>query len=208
MAFEQVESVWPVHGSVLVRTAWSTAWPAGRCSSTAACGCCGSTRDAGGALGDRAGRPRPGDGRGPAGVRQLAEHARRACPTSSPATAGCVYMRSQPFELDGTRLPLEAMPRWNGRRPRRPAGHAAAEHAHLFCPTGFLDDTWWHRTYWMYGSRFVSGWCGYFLAGKAAPAGRILVFDDRRSTASAASRSTTAGPRPSSISCSPRTGRA
>jgi hypothetical protein len=30
----------------------------------------------------------------------------------------------------------------------------------------------------MYGSRFVSGWCGYFLAGKAAPAGRILAFDD------------------------------
>jgi hypothetical protein len=26
----------------------------------------------------------------------------------------------------------------------------------------------------------VSGWCGYFLAGKAAPAGRILVFDDDR----------------------------
>jgi hypothetical protein len=32
----------------------------------------------------------------------------------------------------------------------------------------------------MYGSTFVSGWCGYFLAGKTAPAGRILVFDDDR----------------------------
>ena len=54
------------------------------------------------------------------------------------------------------------------------------EHAHLFSPTGFLDDSWWHRTYWMYDSTFVSGWCGYFLAGKAAPAGRILVFDDSK----------------------------
>jgi hypothetical protein len=32
----------------------------------------------------------------------------------------------------------------------------------------------------MYGTRFVSGWCGYFRAGKAAPAGKILVFDDSR----------------------------
>jgi len=52
--------------------------------------------------------------------------------------------------------------------------------AHLFSPTGFLDDSYWHRTYWMYGSRFVSGWCGYYRAGTAAPAGKILVFDDDR----------------------------
>ena len=32
----------------------------------------------------------------------------------------------------------------------------------------------------MYGSRFVSGWCGYFLAGKTAPAGKIIVFDDSK----------------------------
>ena len=51
---------------------------------------------------------------------------------------------------------------------------------HLYSSVGFLDDTWWHRTYWMYGSRFVSGWCGYFRAGKAAPSGKILVFDDDR----------------------------
>ena len=31
----------------------------------------------------------------------------------------------------------------------------------LFCPTGFLDDTWFHRTYWMYGKTFASGWNGY-----------------------------------------------
>jgi hypothetical protein len=54
------------------------------------------------------------------------------------------------------------------------------EHAHLFCPSGFLDDTWWHRTYWLYGTTFVSGWCGYFRAGKNAPAGRILALDDSK----------------------------
>ncbi|KKM85644.1 hypothetical protein LCGC14_1286940, partial [marine sediment metagenome] len=34
--------------------------------------------------------------------------------------------------------------------------------------------------YWMFGSQYVSGWCGFFLAGKAAPAGRILVFDEEK----------------------------
>jgi hypothetical protein len=89
-----------------------------------------------------------------------------------------VYMRSQPMRPDGTRLPLEAMPSAADADKGAPPPIQKAEHAHLFCPTGFLDDSYWHRTYWMYGSRFVSGWCGYFLAGQAAPAGRILVFDD------------------------------
>jgi len=89
-----------------------------------------------------------------------------------------VYMRSQPFHLDGTRLPLEKMPAGSDADRGAPPATQRTEHAHLFSPTGFLDDTFWHRTYWMYGSRFVSGWCGYYLAGKAAPAGKILVFDD------------------------------
>jgi hypothetical protein len=91
-----------------------------------------------------------------------------------------IYMRSQAFRPDGTRLPLEAMPTSGDADAGAPAATQNAEFAHLFSPTGFLDDSWWHRTYWMYGSRFVSGWCGYFRAGKATPAGRILVFDDSR----------------------------
>ncbi len=89
-----------------------------------------------------------------------------------------VYMRSQPFQLDGSRLPLEAMPRGEDADQGAPQPVQNAEHAHLFCPTGFLDDTWWHRTYWLYGSTFVSGWSGYYLSGKVAPAGRLLVTDD------------------------------
>ena len=89
-----------------------------------------------------------------------------------------VYMRSQPFHLDGTRLPLEKMPAAADADQGAPPATQDPEHAHLFSPTGFLDDDVWHRSYWMYGSRFVSGWCGYYLAGKVAPAGNILVFDD------------------------------
>jgi hypothetical protein len=84
-----------------------------------------------------------------------------------------------PFTLEGKPLPLEKMPSSGNADAGAPPPTQNPEHAHLFCPTGFLDDSYWHRTYWMYGSRFVSGWCGYFLAGKAAPAGKILVFDDK-----------------------------
>jgi hypothetical protein len=50
---------------------------------------------------------------------------------------------------------------------------------HLFSPTGFLDDTLWHRTYWLYGRAFASGAGGYYQAGRIVPAGRILVFDEQ-----------------------------
>ena len=91
-----------------------------------------------------------------------------------------IYMRSQPFQLDGTRLPLQAMPKKADADQGAPDPFQIAEHAHIFSPTGFLDDTWWHRTYWLYGSTFISGWSGYYLSGKVAPAGRLLVTDDEK----------------------------
>jgi outer membrane protein assembly factor BamB len=50
---------------------------------------------------------------------------------------------------------------------------------HLFSPTGFLDDSWWHRTYWLFGPGFTSGWPGWWQTGNRVPAGRVLAFDDR-----------------------------
>ncbi|MFV1964710.1 MAG: PQQ-binding-like beta-propeller repeat protein [Pirellulaceae bacterium] len=91
-----------------------------------------------------------------------------------------VYMRSQPFHLDGKRLPLQPMPTTGDADQGAPPATQMAQHSHLFSPTGFVDDSWWHRTYWVYGSTFVSGWNGYFRAGKSAPSGRILVFDDSK----------------------------
>ncbi len=51
---------------------------------------------------------------------------------------------------------------------------------HLYCPRGFLDDSWWHRTYWMYGTRFYSGAGGWPRAAREFPSGRILVVGDER----------------------------
>jgi len=50
--------------------------------------------------------------------------------------------------------------------------------SHLFSPNGFLDDSWMHRAYWLYGSETKGGWKSWFRAGQLNPGGRILVFDE------------------------------
>ncbi len=85
-------------------------------------------------------------------------------PVALPDILSCandhIYMRSQAFSLDGKRVPLQALPyAGNPERYSIPVAQQP-EHAHLFCPTGFLDDSGWHRTYWVYGSRFLGGWAG------------------------------------------------
>ncbi len=52
---------------------------------------------------------------------------------------------------------------------------------HLFAPMGFLDDAWWHRSYWLFASDSVcmpptneSGWAIWARMGNMVPSGRIL----------------------------------
>jgi hypothetical protein len=179
-SFEQLESVWPVHGNVLIQ------------DNVLYCVAGRSMFLDGGMylwrLDPRAGRVLSQtvlDDRDPATGKDLHAYVSwlnmpPALPDILSSDGKLVYMRSQPFNLDGTRLPLEKFPQGPDADRGAPPATQRAEHAHLFSPTGFLDGSAWHRTYWMYGSRFVSGWCGYFLAGKAAPAGKILVFDDSK----------------------------
>ncbi len=173
LSYEQIESVWPVHGSVLVRDDIAH-FVAGRSIFV--------------------------DG----GMRLYRLDAKTGAVVSmtvlddrNPATGGDVqelikwlnmpggrpdilssdgkrlYLRSQAFDLEGKRLRM-------GPQAAGPAEGArqGGEETHLFCPTGFLDDTWFHRTYWLYGSTWGSGWNGYFVAGKHAPAGKILCVGD------------------------------
>jgi hypothetical protein len=74
-----------------------------------------------------------------------------------------VYMRSQVFDLDGERVEL--------------GPYAAGKYDHLFSPAGFLDDTWFHRNYWLMGCLYSAG-PGYSKSGKVTIAGKILVHDD------------------------------
>ena len=48
---------------------------------------------------------------------------------------------------------------------------------HLHSPAGFLDDSWWHRTYWMVGTEMHGGWAGWPTMGAQVPSGRLLVVD-------------------------------
>ncbi len=181
MAFEQLQSVWPVHGNVLVQN--GTVW----CVAGRSVFLDGGLRlirlDAttGRLIGETV-----MDDRDPATGDELHEYVSWLnMPVGLPDILSCdgryVYMRSQAFELDGTPKPLEAFPRTgegHGGRSFAPPPNQDPHYAHLFSPTGFLDDSWWHRTYWLYGSRFYSGWSAYYLSGRVVPAGRILVFDD------------------------------
>jgi len=167
-AFEQLESVWPVHGSVLVQ------------DNTLYC-VAGRSMFLDGGLRFLRLDPKTGkklsetilDGRDPATKENLQKHIVGlnmpvALPDILSSDGKYVYMRSLPLTLDGERKFVEYIP----------VREQQGDDVHLFCPTGFLDDTLWHRTYWVWGRAFASGAGGYSQAGRLVPAGRILVFDD------------------------------
>jgi hypothetical protein len=49
---------------------------------------------------------------------------------------------------------------------------------HLFNAAGFLEDTWWHRTYSMIGTIMTTNYGGWPNVGSRVPAGRLLSVDD------------------------------
>lgn len=51
---------------------------------------------------------------------------------------------------------------------------------HLFCSVGFVEEPAWERTYWLFGTHMYSGARGWGAARTVEPAGRILVFDDKQ----------------------------
>ena len=104
-----------------------------------------------------------------------------------------IFMRYQPFDLEGNRLDLMFASRRYGYEPNtygtdikeihsKLGGEAQrGQDAHLFSATGFLDDSWWHRTYWVFGRYQASGHNGYTQAGsQGSPAGRMITFDQDR----------------------------
>jgi hypothetical protein len=49
---------------------------------------------------------------------------------------------------------------------------------HLFSSVGFLDDDWWHRSFWQLGTRVKSGFGGWGNTGNNTISGQLLCFDD------------------------------
>ena len=161
VAYDQVESVWPVHGSVLVEEG-VVFCAAGRSSFLdggmylyrleAATGKLLSVTPI-------SGRD-PKTGEEPQeiikGTNMAAMNA--ALPDVLSSDGQFVYMRHVKFDKQGRLQPEGGV--------------------HLFGSTGFLDDSWWHRTYWVYDTMFSSGWGGWPQLGTRVPAGRILVLDE------------------------------
>ena len=50
---------------------------------------------------------------------------------------------------------------------------------HVFATSGFLDDAWFNRTYWMYSDT----WPGFYIAHRAAKSGQLLVVGPKRTYA-------------------------
>jgi len=50
---------------------------------------------------------------------------------------------------------------------------------HVLSTSGFLDDSWYNRTYWMYSAT----WPGYYLAHRAAKTGQLLVVGPEKTYA-------------------------
>ncbi len=148
--YNRLESAWPVHGSVLARDG-QVVFAAGR----------SSFLDGGIYLcrleartGKTLSRTRLWDyqnGKQPP-VRGFEMEG--ALPDILSSDGNRIYMRHKVFDLKGN-----------------PTGEP---HTHLFSPIGFLDESWWHRSYWMWGSKFDAGWGGWWHGGNRRPAGRIM----------------------------------
>ncbi len=173
MVYEQLESLWPVHGSVLVHDGVAQ-FVTGR--SIFVDGGMRLIR-----LDARSGKlisETVLDERNPQSGKNVQELVQWLnMPVGRSDVLSCdgrrVFMRSQAFDLEGNRLAMG--PKTHGSKE---GSLQESDDTHLFCPTGFLDDTWFHRTYWLYGSTWGSGWCGYYVAGRHAPAGKIISVGD------------------------------
>jgi outer membrane protein assembly factor BamB len=168
MASQQLESVWPLHGSVLVQ------------DDVAFCVAGRSMFLDGGLRFIRVdvatGRKLSEtvlDERDPQTGKDL--HSKvflvtmpQALPTILSSDGRHVFMGRQTFNMEGKRIQVTA-----GLDTRE-----EGEKAHLLAGTGFLDGSWLHRSHWVYDATPFTGFSGWYRGGQRAPAGRILVFDD------------------------------
>ena len=159
VAFGQLESVWPVTGSVLVRegvvycTAGRTSYLDG--------GMVMFRLDA--ATGEQIGRTSfanrdPKTGRQP---NELVEDVELpgALPDVLVDDGRYIYLRDKRMEPDGT--------------------EKGPTVAHLYSSAGLLDGSWWHRTYWSWNERNWGRASGWATAAGNRPSGRILVADEK-----------------------------
>ena len=159
VAFDQVESAWPVHGSVLVQKGIATLVAGRSMFLDGGMRLCRLNVETGKLLSEKVLNDRDLEGG------DLQKHIKGlnmpvALPDILSSDGEHLFMRSQAMDLEGNRAAL--------------GGKTGP--SHLFASYGFTDDSWFHRTYWVFGDAY-SGGVGGYGNGKKYPAGRILVTD-------------------------------
>jgi len=172
VSYQQVESVWPLHGSVLVY------------DGVAYCLAGRNMFVDGGmrlvrldlATGRRLSETVLDDKDPRTGKNLQTLMAGKAVPVANADIFSCdgryVYMRAQRFDLKGKRVDLDVA---LGKHTDQ-----VGEGRHLFCPTGFLDDYWFHRSYWIFGKNAGEGHGEYPVPRARTQTGRLIVFDESR----------------------------
>jgi len=159
--FGQLESTWPVHGSVLVDNN-VVYFTAGR-----------STYLDGGirlyGLEPATGRIlHKGVLKGPnpfmEGSRDVAFFILGANSDVLVSEGGFLYMRQKKMTPELKEVEVEVL----SSKGAQDVG------LHIFSTSGLLDGSWYNRTFWMYSKR----WPGYQLANQASKTGQLLVVDD------------------------------
>ncbi len=186
---QQVESLWPVHGSVLIR------------NNVAYCLAGRNMFFDGGmrlvllnaATGEKTSETVLNEIDPETGLNLQNKMPGKAMPVANPDVLSCdgkyIYMGAQKFDFDGKRVDIDA--------PRDKEKTQVGEGRHLFCPTGFLDDNWFHRSYMMYGLTGGEGHGEYTAPPNITPVGRMLAYDDNQVYGfRAAEYSNTMQPRP------------
>ncbi len=157
VAFGQIESVWPVHGSLLVKD--GVVYCAAGRSSFVDSGIylCRLDLRTGRKLTEKRLYSRNSE-TGEQPQEPMMFEMPGALPDVLSSDNQLVYMRRLGFDPISLR--------------------ARESNQHLYSPGGFLNNDWWHRNYWIFGGHFYSGYIGWRFAGREAPAGRLLALDD------------------------------
>jgi outer membrane protein assembly factor BamB len=90
-----------------------------------------------------------------------------------------VYMQEQNFDMQGKRIGIAPT---TGRTSKGGQPGQIGKR-HLFCQTGFADDTWFHRSYLLYAEDCGEGWGAYAGSRNSNPSGRVMVLDESRAYA-------------------------
>ena len=174
-AWEMMESVWPVHGSVLVENDLVSFVTGRSCFLDEGLWFYRLDARTGELKIKQHYNDRDPESGGPLNDRHKTLQMPVASNDILSSDGKWTFLRTQKIGDDGKRVEIGPV---SGDFAKQGGAHKG-EGQHLFAPMGFLDDSNFHRSYWVYGKSFAGGHGGYFQAGKYAPAGRVLVHDDK-----------------------------